>query len=127
MLPDQQTEGIFAADVELNAALADPRCYLFLALDGKRPIGLLTAYAFPDVVSGGQLAYLYDIEVLKSFRRSQVGSSLVEALLASCRSDGVKLLWAGTDVENEPAKRTFERTGAEAEGDRYVEYKWELD
>lgn len=111
----------------MAAALADPRCQLFLALEGATPVGLLSAYVFPDVVSGGQLAYLYDIEVMPSSRRGRVGTALVEALLAGCEAAGVKLVWAGTDAENEAARRTFEGTGAEAEGGRYVEYEWEID
>jgi ribosomal protein S18 acetylase RimI-like enzyme len=127
ILSDEQTEGTFASDIELAAALSDARCYLFLSLEGEKPVGLLSAYVFPDVVSGGKLAYLYDIEVLRSYRRGPVGTSLLSALLASCRADGVKLVWAGTDCENVAARRTFERTGAEAEGDQYVEYEWDLD
>lgn len=127
ILSDEQTEGVFASDAELAAALADPRCCLFLALEGESPVGLLSAYVFPDVVSGGQHAYLYDIEVRPTYQRGQIGTSLVNALLANCRADGVKLVWAGTDCDNAAARRTFERTGAEAEGDQFVEYEWELD
>ena len=127
ILSDEQTAGIFASDAELAAALADPHCYLFLALAGETPVGLSSAYALPDVASGGRFVYLYDIEVLPSFQRRGVGASLVAALLACCRADGVKLVWAGTNVENEPARRTFERTGAETEGEPFVEYEWELD
>ena len=127
ILSDGQTDGAIVAEGEVAEALADPRCHLFLALEQERPVGLLSAYTFPDVVSGGQIAYLYDIEVLHSSRRAQVGTSLVKALLASCSANRVKLVWAGTDHGNQAARRTFERTGAEAEGDRYVEYEWELD
>ncbi len=90
-------------------------------------MGLSSAYTFPDVVSGGWLAYLYDIEVATSHRRTGIGSALVNALVASCREDGVKTIWAGTDADNAPARATFERTGADLEGDRYVEYEWEVD
>ena len=127
ILSEEQTAGAAASDAELAAALSDPRCMLLLAVSDGAPVGLLSAYVFPDVVSGGSLAYLYDIDVVEAQRRSGVGTSLVNALLALCREDGVKLVWAGTDAENRPARRTFERTGGELEGDRYVEYEWEID
>jgi ribosomal protein S18 acetylase RimI-like enzyme len=89
-------------------------------------VGLLSAYAFPDVASGGFLAYLYDIEVAESQRSFGIGRGLIEALLAACKADGVKLVWAGTEVENAAARRAFERTGAELEGDQYAEYEWDI-
>ena len=113
-----------ATAVDVASALRDPRCLLFLALSGGTPVGLLSAYTFPDVAAGGRLAYLYDIEVRESHQRAGVGTALVEALVTSCRAEGVKMIWAGTGAENLAARRTFERTGAELEGDSYVEYEW---
>ncbi len=115
-----------ATDVELASALEDSRCLLFLALSEETPVGLLSAYIFPDVSAGGSLAYLYDIEVRESHRRAGVGTALIEALVAGCRAAGVTTIWAGTDVSNQAARRTFERTGADLEGESYAEYEWDL-
>ena len=126
ILSESDRDGRIATDTDVASALADPRCLLFLALSGDVPVGLLSAYTFPDAAAGGRLAYLYDIEVLESHRRAGVGTALVKALLGTCRAGGVRTIWAGTDVENQAARRTFERTGAEIEGDSYVEYEWVL-
>ena len=112
---------------ELAPALSDPRCLLYLALEGDEPIGLLSAYVFPDVTEGGRLAYLYDIEVLPSRRRGGLGARLVEALLEACAEQEVHTVWAGTERDNRAARRLFARTGADVVGDRYVEVEWELD
>ena len=127
ILSAEDRDGRLATPADVAGALADERCYLFLASEGETPIGLLSAYRFPDAAAGGQLVYLYDIEVLAEHRRQGVGAGLVEALVAACREDGVRLVWAGTDVANVSARRTFERTGAALEGESYVEYEWELD
>lgn len=111
---------------ELTRALDDDRCYLYLVLNGDEPIGLLSAYRFPDVEAGGELVYLYDIEVHRDKRRQGVGKALVNELVNACERDGVTLIWAGTDTGNLPARKTFEATGATLEGDAYVEYEWEL-
>ena len=111
---------------ELTLALDDDRCYLYLALLGDVPIGLLSAYRFPDVESGGEIVYLYDIEVHRDNREKGVGKALVNGLISVCERDGVSLLWAGTDTENVPARKTFETTGAVLEGETYVEYEWNL-
>ena len=122
--PDRDVR--IATAVDVASALRDARCLLFVALSEQTPVGLLSAYISPDVAAGGRLAYLYDIEVRESYQRAGVGRALVEALVASCRAGGVKTIWAGTDAENQAARRTFERTGAELEGDSYVEYEWVL-
>ncbi len=127
LLAPEDREHRVATPAELAEAIADPRCLLFLALDGDLPVGLASAYAFPDVGAGGRIAYLYDIEVGDSHRRAGVGGALIEALLAQSRREGIRLVWAGTEADNTAARRTFERTGAEIEGDRYVEYEWDLD
>ena len=126
VLSEPDRDGRVASAGDVASAIRDPRCLLFPALSGGIPVGLLSAYSLPDVAAGGRLAYLYDIEVRESHQRSGVGRALVEALVASCRADGVKVIWAGTDAENRAARRTFESTGAELGGDSYVEYEWGL-
>ncbi|MCC2672622.1 MAG: family N-acetyltransferase [Armatimonadetes bacterium] len=126
VLADEGAETALASEAELSAALADARCYLFVAESGAEPVGLLSAYRFPDVVSGGTLVYLYDIEVQLEHRGQGVGKALIRALMEYCRQDDVKLVWAGTDVANTAARRAFAGTGATLEGESYAEYEWEL-
>jgi ribosomal protein S18 acetylase RimI-like enzyme len=79
------------------------------------------------VEAGGSLVYLYDIEVAAAHRRRGAGRALVQALVKSCSADGVKRIWAGTEIGNAPARRTFEATDAALEGESYAEYEWELE
>lgn len=120
-------DGRLVSPPELADALQDSRCYLFVAAQGDRPLGLLSAYRFPDVEAGGDLVYLYDLEVDGAHRRAGIGGALVRALVEQCERDRVRRIWAGTDRGNVSARRTFESTGAELEGDGYVEYEWDLD
>lgn len=127
LVPGQHREHRLVTVEELGRALHDPRCYLFLALVESDIVGLLSAYQFPDVEAGGRLVYLYDIEVSLAHRRRGIGSALIHALIDECRKDGVLRIWAGTDTANHAARRTFELTEAELEGDQYLEYVWDLD
>ena len=61
---------------QISSALEDARCYLFVALSAGAPVGLLSAYAVPDLVSGGCIVYLYDIEVARTKRRTGIGGRL---------------------------------------------------
>jgi len=117
-------ELISVSDAE--AALNDERCYMIVAETDSRPVGLLSAYRFPNLEAGGQIVYLYDIEVDASERRKGIGRRMLQTLLACCDRDDVDTIWAGTDVRNEPARVLFERTGASLEGSTYAEYEWDL-
>lgn len=127
LVPDEDRGGRLASPAEITQILDDSRCYLYLAFLEADPIGLLSAYRVPDAAGGGNLAYLYSIDVGPLHRGRGAGKGLVNALLESCREDGVRLVWAGTDVDNLPARRVFEATGAELEGEGYAEYEWEPD
>lgn len=116
-----------ASAAELIRTLEDARCYLYVAFRDGDPVGLLTAYRFPDAEAGGELVYLYDIEVAAERRRDGIGKALLSALSDQCREDGVRRIWAGTERGNLAARRAFEATGAELEGESYVEYEWALE
>ncbi len=111
---------------EIGLAANDSRCYIYIALAGDAPAGLLSAYRFPDVEAGGQIVYLYNIEIDPDHRRRGVGTRLINELKKDCLSDGVRLIWAGTERKNVAARKTFETTGGVPAGDSYVEYEWDL-
>jgi GNAT superfamily N-acetyltransferase len=127
VISEEDRDGKLASERELSRGLADLRCYFFVAMENSDPIGLLSAYRFPNVVAGGELVYLYDIEVRVEHRCKGAGSALVRSLVACCESEGVRLIWAGTDISNMAARRTFEVTGAELIGESYAEYEWDLE
>ena len=126
LVPEDDRDGRLASAADLAHALGDARCYLFLALLDATPIGLLSAYRFPDVEGGGYLVYLYDLVVDEELRRQGAGKALVAALVAQCEAEGVRQIWAGTALDNAAARRTFEATGAVLEGETYAEYTWAL-
>lgn len=127
ILAPEDRDGRLASIAELAETLADSRCYLYAALDDDEPAGLLSAYRFPDAAGGGQLVYLYDIEVLADHRRHGAGSALVNALVDACEAERVRLIWAGTANDNTAAQRTFEATDGERTAETYVEYEWDLE
>ncbi|MEE8288849.1 MAG: GNAT family N-acetyltransferase [Nitrosomonadaceae bacterium] len=124
--PEDRDEQLIT-ESEVLAALTDSRCYMFLATINGEAVGLLSAYRFPDLEAGGSLVYLYDIEVTLSHRGNGIGRDLIVELMSFSQSDGVKLIWAGTEGNNTSARRAFESTKGELTGVSYVEYEWELE
>jgi ribosomal protein S18 acetylase RimI-like enzyme len=105
--------------------LSDDRSIVLAAVHQDAPVAYLVAYCFPSL-SGERLAYLYDIEVKKTFRRQEIDKRLVEELLTVCRSTGVESIWVGSSLTNAAACALWSSTGAEREGDQYVEFTYEL-
>ena len=127
LVPDEDRDGELISEDEAEASLEDDRCYLLVAERDGQPVGLLSAFRFPDIECGGLLVYLYDIEVAESERRQGIGKAIVNELVDLCDSDDVDLIWAGTEADNHAARATFEATGGELDSDSYTEYEWELE
>ncbi|MBA3662558.1 MAG: GNAT family N-acetyltransferase [Gammaproteobacteria bacterium] len=95
----------------LQQLLADDRSYLFAALLDKEVVGYALAYRFPSLYVSDYLAYLYDIEVLATYRRKGAGRLLMKTLLTHLKSDGVSELWLGTATDNVEGQALFTSTG----------------
>lgn len=126
LISEEVRDGELASIADLTSAVDDAGCYLYLALLDSKPVGLLSAYRFPDVEAGGYLEYLYDNEVDRKHQNNGIGTLLVNQSIEDRREDDVGLIWAGTEANNIPACRIFETIGAELEGESYVEYEWDL-
>ena len=127
LVPASDRSGELLSIEQAEASLADDGCYLLVATRGEELAGVLSAFRFPDVECGGARAYLYNIEVRPSHRRRGIGAALVSHLISLCDADGVDLIWAGTEVANIAARRTFEATGGALEGESYAEYEWDRE
>lgn len=111
---------------QLEQALAWKHCWFIVALEDSEPVGYLSAFAFPDVINDGLLAYLYDIVVHSDSQQRGIGRRMLEKMKSLCSRDGVRLIWAGTTRDNAAARAFFEKTGAERVGESYCEYEYRI-
>lgn len=122
------SEPTVVSETDFKTALEDTRCYALVAIaDTDCPVGILTAYRFPNLTAPGDLVYLFDIVVVPGHRCRGVATALISALIEQCRSDRVVRIWAGTGQDNLPAHLAFYRTGAHKIGESYTEYEWLLN
>jgi len=106
--------------------LSDDRTFLFVAISDEKAIGYILAYKFPSLYSSDYLAYLYDIEVLASYRRKGVGRRLIEALNTHLKSVGVTEVWLGTAVDNQAGQALFTSSGGLKSEETFNEFTYEL-
>lgn len=110
----------------IETLLIDNRTYLLAAILNDNVIDYALAYRFPSLYSSDYLAYLYDIEVLKAYRRKGVGRLLIETLLTHLKSDGVSELWLGTATDNVEGQALFSATGGIKSGETFNDFTYEL-
>lgn len=112
--------------IHLEKLLTDNRTYLLAAMLNGKVIGYALAYRFPSLYSDGYIAYLYDIEVVKTHRRKGAGRLLIENLRTQLKADGVNELWLGTATDNAAGQAFFSSTGGIRSGETFNDFTYEL-
>jgi len=110
----------------LTNALQDERTYLYVAKTDKKIVGYCLVYKFPSIYSTHNLAYLYDIEVLKEFRQKGIGKELIIKIKEQLTKDNVNELWLGTATDNISGQALFSKTGGEKSNETFNDYTYEL-
>lgn len=110
----------------LETLLDDDRSYLLAAIMDTKVVGYSLVYRFPSLYATGNMAYLYDIDVVPEHRQKGIGRLLVETMISFLKQDEVVELWLGTAVDNIPAQRLFTATGGIKSGETFYDYTYDL-
>ena len=100
-----------ADDAALAAFLADPACYLMLAVEAGRVIGSLNGYALRRPHRAEPQFLLYEIEVRQDCRNRGVGRAMVGAFAAEARAAGASEHWVVTNESNPAAMAMYHACG----------------
>lgn len=94
--------------------------FIFLAFDGREPVGFTQLY--PSFTSLGmkRIFILNDLFVTKSARRRGAGEALLKAAVEFGRAAGAARLMLETEVSNKTAQSLYERTGWKRDTDHYA-------
>jgi ribosomal protein S18 acetylase RimI-like enzyme len=102
-------------EAALSTFLADPACYLLLAVEGCRVVGSLNGYALRPPHRREPQFLLYEIDVRPGCRNRGVGRALVERFVAEARAAGAFEVWVVTGESNRPAMALYARCGLRRE------------
>jgi aminoglycoside 3-N-acetyltransferase I len=115
----QEDDGIanpeLASDKYLQRLISDANYHVFVALDGAKVIGGVTAYELPMYYGPVNEMFLYEIAVRPGYRRQGIATALIESLKALCGENGVKIIFVGTEKSNLAAKELYLNTGGAME------------
>jgi aminoglycoside 3-N-acetyltransferase I len=110
----------------LQNALKDDRTHLFAAMINEHVVGYVLAYSFPAFFTSGNMAYLYDIEVIEAHRRKGIGKLLMRTMFDHLKSLGILEVWLGTGADNVEAQELYRAMGGVRSDEVFCDYTFRL-
>lgn len=98
-------------ELTVRTMLADPRFWVFAAVDGDDVIGGLTAHVLPMTRSATSEVFIYDLAVHHAHQRRGVGRLLMEATVATAAAAGIDVVFVAADDEDEHALDFYRALG----------------
>jgi ribosomal protein S18 acetylase RimI-like enzyme len=94
-----------------KALLADPRTLMLVAFDGERPVGFVLAHELPRRHGDRSKLFVYEVDVIESYRRRGIGSALLARLARFARERGIRTGFVLTEPDNGPANALYRSAG----------------
>jgi GNAT superfamily N-acetyltransferase len=104
----------------LERLAADPRSWVFVALEGERVVGLASVHVMPILERDDPTARITAMVVDEAARRSGVGRALLERMEEVARTESCGRIYLTTRYEREGAIAFYRRMGFEDTSLRFV-------
>jgi GNAT superfamily N-acetyltransferase len=104
----------------LERLAADPRSWVYVAVDGERVVGLASVHVMPVLERDAPTARITAMVVDEAARGSGVGRALLERLEGVARAEGCAKIYLTTRYEREDAVAFYRRMGYEDTSLRFV-------
>ncbi|WP_199200237.1 GNAT family N-acetyltransferase [Adhaeribacter arboris] len=99
----------------LQQLLAQDSFFVFVALVNDKVVGGLTTYTLQQYYSTLPVVYIYDLAVLTSYQRQDIGRMLIANLNQYCKEIGVQEVFVQADEIDDYALEFYRATGGTAE------------
>ena len=103
---------------------AEPTHHLFIAYSDREPVGFVSGVEMTHPDKGTEM-FLYELAVSEDHRKRGIGTALVTALRELAQENGCYDMWVLTDDANEPALKTYRKSGS-SESSAHVMLMWRL-
>ncbi|WP_330999975.1 AAC(3)-I family aminoglycoside N-acetyltransferase [Sphingomonas sp. IC-11] len=95
----------------LAVQLAKPHVFVLVAEQDGTVIGGLVAYLLDKLEQARAEAYIYDLAVAESHRRTGVATALIHALSPMVREAGAHVMFVQADYGDDPAVALYTKLG----------------
>lgn len=93
--------------------LAEPTHHLLIAYADGQAVGFVSGVELTHPDKGTEM-FLYELAVDRDHHQQGIGTALVTALRELAQENGCYDMWVLTDDGNEPALKTYKRSGGSA-------------
>lgn len=116
------------ADALIKLMNEENGLHAVIAESGGVPVGMMTWYTYKIATfSGRRIFYIEDVFIEDDKRGSGIGTALFDEARRLAKENGcTRLEWKCLDW-NEPARRFYEKTGAELYGKEWLTYTLNLN
>ncbi len=95
----------------LETLLSRDDFFVFVSLWEGKVVGGLTAYLLRQYYSEKPLVYIFDLAVKTHLQRKGIGKSLIQAINAYCKDQGMEEVFVQADVVDDYAIDFYKSTG----------------
>lgn len=122
---DEVENPVIPSDKYLYDILSRDTFHVIVAIQNGVVIGGLTAYELDMYKEETTEIFLYEIAVHPLYRRNGIAKELIESLKKTCAFKGIREMYVGTEMNNNPAKKLYEATGGKMEDIAWFVYEME--
>lgn len=112
-----------AGDRYLTNLLSRDDFHVLAAIEKDRVVGGLTAYELVKYKREETEMFLYELGVCESHRRRGIARALIAELKRICLKKKIHVLFVATEMDNDPARRLYEKTGGRFESAAFYTYQ----
>ncbi|WP_299457923.1 GNAT family N-acetyltransferase [uncultured Microscilla sp.] len=120
---DGATQVIYPREKYLAKLLTKKSFHAYVAMVGNKVVGGLTAYEMEMFDTEETEMFLFEIGVNKEARQKGIATALIEALKQTCYQQHIAIIFVGTSMDNEAAKKLYAKTGGSLEITPFYTYE----
>lgn len=110
----------------MNKFLENKSNYLIIAEIDDAIAGFVLGYRLDSWHKKSSEMFIYDIEVLKSFRRYGIGTKLIDYIKSIAKKEKFDGFWLLTNRSNKPAVKFYKRLGGKEQNKDDIMFSFKL-
>ncbi|PBQ34407.1 hypothetical protein CNR22_22385 [Sphingobacteriaceae bacterium] len=122
---DLVPQPVAPSDYYLRNLLVRDDFHMLVAMDGDKVVGGLTAFELPMYKEEVNEIFLYEIGVDETYRKRNIATELIECLKKIAAKRGIPEMYVGTEMNNVPARKLYQKTGGSFGSIAWYVYKLE--
>ena len=106
----ENIKGTSTTSAVVTQFLSRPDQYFIAAMEDDRPVGFALAYELQRIDRPHPMLFLYEIEVIDSYRQKGIATAMIDLLKGICHENRACKMFVSANAANTPALRLYDST-----------------